>query len=267
MQKTRVNGIRLYFDPAEQESAEKLSYACQESMAAIHNTWRLPAPGDCRVYLMTTFPRCVFYGAPPGSQLLLALTLPFWYREFKLRWQYAGGWSQRYGDRQVVGVKPPRLVTGNADAMGKVLFDEEHNADLKFLSVVCHELTHACTAGLNLPAWLNEGLAMVSVDRCLGKQTVLTSSLQLLKPDQNAEGAVNRIDLKTQTREEIIRLYARGYWLTRYLDENHPDLLKELIKGSSTPADLEIKIAAVLGISNEAFWKQVDTLLVEHYGK
>ena len=146
-----------------------------------------------------------------------------------MRWQYAGGWSQRYGNRQVVGIKAPRLIANSPDAFGENLFAKEEDPAQKFLSIVCHELTHACSAHLDLPVWFNEGLAMVSVDHCLGKQTVLSTTIELLDAGGNGEDPDQRLNMQTQSREQIILLYVRGYWLTRFLAENHPELVEGLL--------------------------------------
>lgn len=260
-----INGVTLYYDPPEKDAADQLAFAIQRSLDTITNTWQLPVPGDCRVYLMVSWPRCVFLGAPISSQILLALTLPMWYREFKLRWLYAGGWSQRYGHRQVVGVKAPRMLADTPQAMGESLFVEEDDLDLKYLSIVCHELTHACSAHLDLPSWLNEGLAMVSVDRCLEKQTVLSSTLELLRSEGDGRKTADAINLQSQSREEIILLYTRGYWLTRYLAEKDPDLLEAPLLGKIPSAKIEPRIAEALDIPQDHFWEQIDRLLIKQF--
>ena len=260
-----INGVTLYYDAAEKTAADQLTFATERSLQTISDTWQLTAPGDCRVYLMVSWPRCVFLGAPLGSQLLLGITLPLWYRDFKMRWTHAGGWSQRYGNRQVVGIKAPRLIADTPDAMGESLFVEEEDPEQKFLSIVCHELTHACSAHLVLPGWMNEGLAMVSVDRCLGKQTILCSTLELLKAKQNGGDPADRINMQTQSREGIILLYVRGYWLTRCLVENHPEMIQQLLSGGSAADEFEAHIAAALEIPVDGFWQQVDPLLVDQF--
>ena len=260
-----ISGVTLYYDAAEKAAADQLALATERSLRTISDTWQLTVPGDCRIYLMDSWPRCVFLGAPLGSQLLLGLTLPLRYRDFKMRWTYAGGWSQRYGNRQVVGIKAPRLIANTPDAMGESLFVEEDDPEQKFLSIVCHELTHACSAHLVLPGWLNEGLAMVSVDRCLGKQTVLGGTLKLLNAEQNGGDPADRINMQSQSREQIILLYVRGYWLTRYLVEKYPDLIQELLSGRHTAEDFDGRIAAALEIPIDEFWQQVDPLLINQY--
>lgn len=260
-----INGMKIYYDSDEIKAVDQLAQACERSLQSIKNTWNLAAPQDCRVYLMDSWPRCVFLGAPLGSQILLGLTLPLWYRDFKMRWLHAGGWSQRYGSRQIVGIKAPRLIAETPDAMGESLFVKEEDLEQKFLSIVCHELTHACSAHLDLPIWFNEGLAMVSVDRCLEKQTVLPGTLALLNSEENGGDSADRFNMKTQSREEIILLYVRGYWLTRYLVENNPDLVEELLSEKLSANDFDARIARSLDVSPESFWQQIDPILADHY--
>jgi hypothetical protein len=214
---------------------------------------------------MTTWPRCVFQGAPLGSQIVLGLTLPLWYAEFKKRWHYAGGWSQRYSGRQVVGIKAPRLIAQTPEPIGESIFIREENLEQKVLSIVCHELTHAFSSHLCLPTWMHEGLAMVSTDRCLGKPTVLRGTLQLLKAENQEQKGAEKINLNTQSREEIIKLYVRGYWLTCYLLETQPDLVHKLLNERTSHQELEGIITAELGIGQEAFWQEIDQLVVAKY--
>jgi len=165
----------------------------------------------------------------------------------------------------VVGIKAPRLIADTPLAMGDSLFVQQEDLDQKFLSIVCHELTHACSADLELPAWFNEGLAMVSVDRCLGTPSVLPSTLELLKSEGNLGEPGDRINLENQSREQIILLYVRGYWLTRYLVEEHPDLLREMLAGQIKPADFETRVGEILKLPPGPFWQQIDPFLADHY--
>ena len=57
----------------------------------------------------------------------------------------------------------------------------------------------------------------------------------------------------------------RGYWLTRYLVENPPEMVQKLLSGGNTADDFEVHIAADLEIPVDGFWQQVDPLLVDHF--
>lgn len=265
MKSIAISGLNIYYDSDEREAVDQLSAACAQSLQSIDSSWNLAPPQDCRVYLMVSWPRCVFQGAPPGSKVLLGLTLPFWYRDFKSRWQFAGGWSQRYGTRQVVGIKAPHLIAVTPETMGESIFVKEENFNQKFLSIVCHELTHACSSHLNLPTWFNEGLAMVGVDHCLGKQTVLQNTLELLDTQNNGRAAADQINMKTQSREQIILLYVRGYWLTRYLVETRPELVTEILSGRIVTQEIDLQIAAALDIPQDKFWPMIDPILASQF--
>ena len=132
MENIPISGLTLYYDAAEREAVDDIVIACDRSVETISSSWQLEAPQDCRVYILTTWPRCVFQGAPFGSQLILGLTLPLWYTEFIKRWHFSGGWSQRYGDRQVVGIKSPRLLALTPEPIGESIFIKEDNLEQKY---------------------------------------------------------------------------------------------------------------------------------------
>jgi hypothetical protein len=265
MESIPISGLTLYYDATEEEAADEIVIACERSVGTISGTWQMEAPMDCRVYIMTAWPRCVFQGAPLGSQIVLGLTLPFWYAEFKKRWLYSGGWSQGYGERQVVGIKTPRLLAQTPEPIGASIFIREEDLERKVLSIVCHELTHAFSSYLQLPTWLNEGLAMVSADRCLGKPTVLHETLHLLGNGDQVQTSAENLNLKTQSREEIVLLYVRGYWLTRYLADTRPGLTNLLLSKKYSHQELEGLIAAELDIPQNSFWQDIDQRVVDTY--
>lgn len=258
MKSITTSGLKVYYDQDEIGAVDGIVNACERSVQTIQESWQLETPRDCRVYIMSSWPRCVFLGAPIGSQIILGLTFPVWYSEFKKRWNYSGGWSQKYGERQVVGIKSPRLFAEIPDAIGESIFIQEDDLDQKVLSIVCHELTHAYSSHLRLPNWMHEGLAMVSADRCLGKPNVLPDTLQLLKT-RNAEQSSNAdLQLNSQSRDEIILQYVRGYWMTKYLVDNHPELVIELLQKKLDPKELESKIASAVGIAQKRFWQEAN---------
>jgi hypothetical protein len=265
MQSITTPGLTIYFDPEEREAAQLIQEACQRSTQTIHTSWGLEAPEDCRLYILTSWPRCVFQGATFQTQILLALTMPLWYSEFKQRWQYAGGWAQRYGRRQVVGIKTPRLIAETPLGIGSDIFIKEEDLEDKVLSVLSHELTHAFSSHLVLPTWLNEGLAMVTSDRCFQKQTVRTDTLQLLKGSLPRNTSSDELNLKKQSREEILLIYIRGYWLTRYLAQSSPDLLRDLLKDRKSPPAYESVIAGEYGIQPENFWLEFQRRVLSYF--
>lgn len=265
MESISISGLTIYYDADERKAVDEIVLACEQSVQTITSTWQLNTPSDCRVFIMTNWPRCVFQGAPLGSQILLSLTIPLWYTEFKKRWHYAGGWSQQYGARLVVGIKAPRLIAQIPDPIGEKIFTPQENLEQKVLSIVCHELTHAFSSYLRLPSWFHEGLAMVTVDRCLGNPTVKHNTLLLLDKEDRAKEMAEKIDLRKKSHEDILLLYIRGYWLTRHLSDTRPELVRRILRNQYSHQELEALIASAIGIGPETFWQDIDQLLVARY--
>jgi hypothetical protein len=266
MQKIVVEGLTLYFDAEEQEAAGWVRQACERSVRLLREQWGLAAPKDCRVYIMTSWLDFAFRSAPWPWKVLLALTLPLWAFRIRKLWPLAGGWAQSYGRRRAVGVKPPRLLQLADRRMGERIFIEEGTLDEKVQRITCHELTHAFTSHLRLPPWLQEGLAMVMVDRCFERPTVRPETLALLDPSPGRQSTRGDQKLRIEDEGASITLYARGYWLTRYLEETRPGLLKELLARRYRQDELEGQIASAYGKRPEEFWGEVDGVLSSHFG-
>ena len=109
-------------------------------------------------------------------RVLNTLTLPLWYRSVRKMWVYVAGLTMRYRGGPAVGVKPTRLWDMREDSVGRRIFYPLGADMLRLRNIVCHELTHAYTAHLHLPLWLNEGMAMITVDRFLERETVRHST-------------------------------------------------------------------------------------------
>ena len=139
--------------------------------------------------------------------------------------------------------------------------------DEKVQHSTCHELTHAFTAHLRLPMWLNEGMAMVTVDRFAGKPTVKPETVHVLKStSQGAASQGYRKVLRADT-DTIVYQVVRGYWLTRYIEETQPDLLRGLLPQRQSQKALEGKVAAAFGMEQEAFWSDIASVVATHFGE
>jgi hypothetical protein len=177
-------------------------------------------------------------------------------------WQSAGGWAQAYGKRRAVGVKPPRLVQLGDKSIGDRVFVRVDDVREKVQHNTCHELVHAFTAHLKLPAWLNEGLAMVTVDRYVGRPTVRCETLEALERRCQETDVERKRKMRVGDEGWVAYHYVRGYWLTRYLEETRPGLLKGLLSRHHGHRELESKIAAAYGMEPEEFWEDIDGVLI-----
>jgi len=257
----------LYFDEDETEAALLLEEACVRSQEVIRHVWGLQEPPACRIYVMTSWPQFLFHSAPWHTAIVWGLLLPFWYRRLRKQWSFCGGWTLPYRHRPAIGVKPPRLLTETDRSIGELLFKKEPDLKKRVEHIACHELTHAYAAHLRLPMWLNEGIAMVTVDRYFGKQTVKDSTLDLVAGvwSKHREGVYHK--LSRMNHEEVAYHYSRGYWFTRFLLERHPGLLLEIMSARQSHRSLEKRIASALGCSHRSLWETIDNTLLMHFGE
>ncbi len=265
METISTNGLTIFFEAEEQEAAELICQACEKSARLIRRCWGLDRPKDCRVYVMTSWGRFIFHSAPWPWWILVGLSMPLWYFRVKNLWQYAGGWAQRYGQRQAVGIKPPRLIQLADKSIGDQIFIKEDDVRKKVQHITCHELTHAFAAHLKLPMWLNEGLAMMTVDRFFEKTTLKYETLDVLERSSAQTSPERYRKLRIEDQDRVVYHYVRGYWLTRYIEDTRPELLKNLLSQRHSHQALENKVATAYDMNREEFWTGIDQIVASHF--
>ena len=260
-----INGITVVFDHSEGDTAEVIRDAASRALAVIKDSWGLVTPQDCRIYIMTSWLGFFFQSAPWGWRILLAITFPLWCFRAQRTWPYSGAWTQRYGRKIAIGIKPPRLLEKSDKSIGKLLFVEEKDTKTKVQHLTCHELTHACSANLRLPAWLNEGLAAVTVDRYLEKRTIRMDTFELLRSFKPYGSPATYAILSRSDPQAIAYQSALGYWLVQYLEDVRPGYLNHLLTLPPNPRMIDTTIAAELGIEPVGFWSKIPDMIVAHY--
>ncbi len=262
MKSETIAGLRLFYDPQEQEAARLIGAACERSVQLLGALWGLHPRRDCRVYVMTSWQRFLFQAAPGPWKAYLALTFPLVAWRAASIWPSAGGWALQFGGRQVVGVKPPRLLRSANRSPGEQFFIQDRDVDEKVQTVTCHELVHAFTFHLRLPNWLHEGLATRAMEHYLGRGVVQPGTLEKYAGHLQIVSQVTHpgkaAALKVSKPQALLSLYACGYWLTRYIEASRPVLLKALLTRRRGSRELEETMAAAYGKSREKFWQEID---------
>jgi hypothetical protein len=266
MEQRRIGDLTLFFDVAESETAGLVEEASRRSIRVIGEAWGLPAPSDCRVVVMTSWFGFLFGSAPWPWRVLMVASFPIWSYRVHRMWPYAAGCMQRFGNRRAVGIKPTRLIEASDKSIGRLINVREDDLAEKVRQVTCHELMHAFTAHLRLPSWLNEGLAMVTVDRFAGKTTVREDTLEALGQDTAPKRPLQGTRFNPADKPAIVRHYVRGYWIARLLTEVDVMSMRELLRSRRTRRELERRISAILGLRPEALWRQVDGIVLAHFG-
>lgn len=260
-----VAGVTLFFDESERDAGLLIRDGCARSVQVIRECWGLEPPAGCTVHVMTSWVGFAFKSAPWHRRILLAVFFPLWCFRVMRIWKAAGGWVQGYGRSPAVGIKPPRMLAGADRSVGDKLFIRDVDVAGEVGQVTCHELTHAFTNHLRLPTWLHEGIAMVSVDRMRGKPSVRSDTLDLIEKQSCGKSPSGYPRRSLRDANTWIYLYARGYWLTRYLVETKPQLVPAFFDKRRSQAELECQVAAAFGKGHDEFWASIDRVLVDHF--
>jgi hypothetical protein len=265
MESRTISGVRVANHPGEQDSVDLISAACEQAVPLIQESWGLETPEDCRIYVMTSWLGFVFQSAPWHWRILLGATMPFWCFRARRTWPYSAAWTQRYGKRVAIGVKPPRLLEQSDRSIGVRMFVEEKDMKVNVQHITCHELVHACSAYLRLPTWLNEGIATVTVDRFLERPTIREETLEFIGDFLPKGAPPTYRELSRMSGEAIAYHGMRGYWLVRYLEEKHPGFLRRLFSLHRDPRAIEREMMLELGMEPGSFWREIDDVVVGHF--
>jgi len=263
--KEKIGPVTLWYEQDERETGELIRSVVEDALKITEEMWGAPQPVDCHVYVMTSWSTFFFQAAPWVWKLLLGVTYPFWAPRAKRTWPYAGAWTQRFGRRVVIGVKTPHALERSDKSAGMHMFIEENDPAVKIRHLTCHELVHACSAHLRLPAWLNEGIAVLTVERYLGKQTIHPDTLALLREHEPKTEPLSYRQLSFQSGKTLAYHNVRGYWLTRFLEEQQPGFLRSSFSSPQMLADLHQNMAERLDMKQDIFWQRIDAVLAASF--
>jgi len=222
-------GAAVFFDATHAEVGREIASTIEGTAVSLGVRWGLKPASRCEAHVLLDWEEFVEDTVPSSYRLLVQLGKPLWRGRAKRTFEVAGGWMLPWPGRLAIGVKPPELLTSPTTELGARLFESVSDPMEKVRHTTCHEYTHACTAHLRLPAWLNEGLAMRAVDHLFGRQTVRqeTRGLVVASPSDLAGRAYRRV--RAGDAESLLALYATGYWVTRRLEQSEPETLREIL--------------------------------------
>ena len=264
MEEQKIGPVTIHHEPGHEETAGVIAAVIEETSWILRARWSLTIPVDCHLILMTSWQQFFVKAAPPMYKFGLALSLPIWVWKVRTLWPVAGGWTNRFGRRVAIGVKPPTLLSQADLRIGERLFVRVDDPNEKVRQITCHELTHAATAARKLPLWLNEGLATRAVDHLAGYQTIRADTLDLFSRRIKGAKPSGYRQLRVKDRDAVVYEYARGYWLVRLLDERFPDVLARCLDSRSDRERVEM-MSAALGLPPGGFWPSLNSLLLDTF--
>lgn len=260
------NKIIIYFDDIDKQEADFFEIHIKQSINIIQKTWNLNDPKGLRIYIMDDWKKFIFHSAPLLSCVLFVLFYPFLSTRIKKIWSFCGGWFMPYPGRLTVGIKPARIYRLANTKISEMLFFKEEDEKVKLQNIMCHELTHAYCYKLKLPVWLNEGLAIITAEKYLGKQTVREDSLQMLKSPPDKIKLRSYRHLSNMDDDTIAYHYVKGYWLTLFLLKEYPSILLGLLRKHQSNRVIEKKISNALKVDRKELWEAAPAIVLSHFG-
>lgn len=108
---------------------------------------------------------------------------------------------------------------------------------------------------------------MVSVDKFAGKPTVKGETLDMLAkaPPNINPGGYRQARITDQ--DALLYNYARGYWLTRYIEETQPALMLDLLQQRYNHNILEKKVTDAYGMDAGTFWLEINGMIGAHFNQ
>jgi len=104
---------------------------------------------------------------------------------------------------------------------------------------------------------------MLTVDHFFERPTIKSDTIETLHRLPSTTNGARKLDLKDP--DAVVYLYVRGYWLTRYIEETRPELLKSLLAQRYSHNELERKIASAYGMERQRFWREMDGTVAAHF--
>jgi hypothetical protein len=258
----KVEGFEFVADLPTAPGAETISNAVTDSVPIIEEMWRFKRPRRAKVVVWTDWMDGYRKGIPSWQRLFLPLMRKRIETYGERLWKAVGGITLRSQPPAVL-IKPPHLLAEADVRLGEKLFVRLDDITDRVRSITCHELVHAYANSRALPPWLNEGIAMLTVDRFFGFDTVKPQTLELLGTVVPPLRSYLRLTKLTDT--ELVNLYARGYWITRYLHEEHPATLRRLLGRRLGIGINERRLARAVGVTRRRLWSEIDGIVFDHY--
>ncbi len=238
-------GIPVHFVSGEESVAELLGMAVRRAAELLERRWDLRAPPGLTVHVLSDWRRFVLASAPRGRRWLARLTMPLWAPRAARQFAAIGGWAIPWRGAPAVGVKGPDALQATSELSAE-LFETVADPEEKLAHVACHELTHAFTAHLRLPPWINEGVAMRAVDHLAGESTVRGGSKQQIQGDPGVFQTRGFRRAARQDPRRLLEIYATGYWATREVDASSEDALRSALSESVARSEREARFVQAL---------------------
>lgn len=221
--------LEVFYDPEYEVYAQGITEYYENALSLLNEKWGVKGTDFVKVYICKDPVDFIFGIAKGFKKFVWQMSYPLWSGRVKRFYNRAGGMTlQMYGGA-FIWLRPPDAYAYVDRTVGNLLFGKIDDPIEKLQFVFVHELTHAYIGNRRLEAWLNEGLAMTTVDDYFRKCTVLEDVLEKFVKDHRNYTLISYNRMAGAKAENIAFTYAFGYWATRYIEAVYPDLIRNAL--------------------------------------
>lgn len=264
MIKERYEKICIFYDRKFREEKNIVKNSYREIIKIIEKRWGVTLTQKIRIYILNSDLRFLFYASPTYYKVLLfTILLPYWLIVQRKKWAKKRGVCSFKTHTPCILIKPLKY---HEDYYKKKFENTKvNNISAKFRRTLSNLFTHVCINDLEIPYWLEEGISLVMMEHYDGEQSLDKTSLTTIQEKVERGFDVEEINLHDE--EDYKYLYTKGYWTVKYLEDEYPGLLKEVIN-QFQKNEIEIAIGEELDISNEnrnKLWVEIDNIILCYY--
>lgn len=254
MEHLSSNGIDIYYYPEHGESAEVVREAAREGAEFIKNYWGLSIPEGTTIAIVRSWFDLFKKTSNLPQKLLTALLQPHVFIRFRRMWRIIGGVAGQRGKVPVIGLKSLEYFKQSDPMVGRLIYQKNLDDLEAYRCIVCHELTHTALLSVGPPRWLNEGVAMLTVDQMSRGNSVREGTrLSLQVPRLSREPRLTYRCFFPNV-VSMFETYARSYWFVRYFMEHVPGLMLAFLHNRYHYGRVRKVIADSLGTSRMDVW-------------
>jgi hypothetical protein len=265
----------IYFRHTERQTAALIEEVYARSVPLLHSMFGLRPAKELRFVVLATHWGFVRHCIPRRQKALVLVYLPFTLGQIKRIFAAGCSWTAEHKDHVLVGVKaiqslgslPELLQTSWADPTSPALSGEEW-----LRAWVRGQIIGACCQPYRLPDWLHAGIAGLIRDHVSEPPSKPAGLARLLErfgtldmevaPLCNPEQANS---LPQEARDKLAAPDFLAYWVTRFIEESRPGLIRSLFQSGCRGKAFEREIAAALGIDPTRFAADVVKLAAAHF--
>jgi len=261
---TNYNNLQIFYNNNHISEVNIITQYHDEVEDGINNLWELDRPKEVNLYFINSFIEYIKYSFINNSLLgkLLMVLLPCIYLDFIRIWKEAAGLFVNIDSKYYIFLR--KYNENRSSKLGKYIFCKRQiNSEEYLKSIYTHELTHVFSDKLDLPHWLNEGLALYTSEKIINDKIITNKSLELLNEKRTI---ISISDLTLDNEIKMAYSYIKGYWTIRYLNELYPGFITKLLK-KDKGKDVVKKIAKKLGLDTKKnnFDKELNFILYHYF--